>query len=156
DMNWSWGPPSDATPPNGGPSSENDDQDDPCEASGSIIECENRILREEIPITGTPWTLGYTSERAPGHRISRRIHIPLSSSSIPNDLLRIEAEVQVAGRRIVQTFPAKPNQATDFEWDGMDAMGRVLQGSVTATIDVRWYFKSVYQPAGYFASGTPS
>lgn len=37
------------------------------EASGnSTIECENQILREDVPIVGTPLTLTYSSDRVPG------------------------------------------------------------------------------------------
>ncbi|MFS8067801.1 MAG: hypothetical protein ACMG6S_15670, partial [Byssovorax sp.] len=41
-------------------------KDDPCTEKGSVIECENQILGETLPVTGTPFSLHYQSDRAAG------------------------------------------------------------------------------------------
>ena len=66
----------------------------------------------------------------------------LSAATVPASLKRIELEVHVAGRSIAQTFPPLPNQKTVFAWDGLDELGRRLQGRQGATASVRW----VYEP----------
>ncbi|MFP8645267.1 hypothetical protein ACLHWY_27385, partial [Priestia aryabhattai] len=40
--------------------------EDPCEESGSIVECETQSLRETVPLAGTGMTLAYASDRVPG------------------------------------------------------------------------------------------
>jgi len=156
DLNWGAVVPGDLADPNGGEASSENESDHPCEHSGSIIECDDQILREEIPIAGTPWSLGYSSERAPGRAASRRIKIPLSGQTVPQSVSRIQVEIQVAGRRIRRVFPAAPNQMLDFEWDGRDGLGRLVQGSVTAVVEVRWYFLPAYGSTSTFGGMTVS
>jgi RHS repeat-associated protein len=148
DCNWPYGPPADATTPKQPePKLESDDKvDEPECVGGSIIECQNRVLGERIPVTGVPFSLNYRSDRAPGYKPATALKIPLSGGTIPASLLRIELEVRVAGRLFSLTFPAARNQTHLFEqWDGMDAYGRTLQGSQPATVSVGYVYPAVYQ-----------
>src|SRR5690606_23846775 len=77
--------------------------------SFSIIECENQILGQEVPIVGTPITLAYRSSRTPGWLDGYSIDIPLTGDSIP-ELLGVELTVRVAGRTFIETFGTAPNQ----------------------------------------------
>ena len=116
-----------ATPRNG-----NDNQPD-CE-TGSIIECQNQVLGERLPITGTGLTLNYRSGRTPGYASGLRIM--LSGDSIAASVGRIYLLVEIAGRRFTDSFPPLPDQTMDFVWDGKDAFGRPVQGSVPAHVRV--------------------
>lgn len=49
---------------------------DPNCTGGSVIECENRTLGEEVPITATPFSLRYSSARQAGRRQVFRITLP--------------------------------------------------------------------------------
>lgn len=49
--------------------------------SGSIIECENQVLGESVPVAGTALTLNYRSDRVRGHQGSRTVRIPRCSIS---------------------------------------------------------------------------
>ena len=58
DINWPYGPPPDARPPDGGDPTNDDRRKSPCDCppcqgEGSIIECGNQTLGESIPIVGT-------------------------------------------------------------------------------------------------------
>jgi RHS repeat-associated protein len=155
DCNWPYGPPADAEEPPDPKNEEDDegDEDDPCNQSGSIIECENQILGEAVPIVGTPFSLHYQSDRVPGRRASRTIEVLLSESQVPASLLRIELVIHVAGRQLTQSFAAAPNLTYTFTWDGKDAYGRAVQGELPATIDVGYVYGGVYYtPAQFDAS----
>jgi hypothetical protein len=125
--------------PNGGPP-----EDESCEEPGSIIESENQILGERIPVTGTPFTLNYRSDRVPGRTASNILDIPLIGASVPAPLGRIELEVLVAGQHFRQTFAAAPNQTFRFTWDGKDAYGRTVHGVQPATVRISYVYPAVY------------
>jgi len=117
---------------------------------GSIIECQNQILRETVGVTGTPFSLNYTSDRTPGRRAAYTLSIPLSDATVPASLKQIELEVTVAGRTFTQTFPAMPNQKTTFVWDGLDAYGRTVQGQQPVKVRVGYVYDAVYAgPAAF-------
>jgi RHS repeat-associated protein len=161
DWNWPFGPPPDAKKPQEPEPNDDDSDDDPCKEGGSIIECQNQVLGEVVPITGTPFSLNYRSSRVQGRKAAFSLNIPLSSANIPASLKRIDLKVAVAGRLFNQSFPAQPNQSTSFTWDGKDAFGRTVQGKQPATVRIVYVYDGVYNvPANVqanfaLASGIP-
>lgn len=163
DLNWAFGLPSDAQTHEQAcgaacePQQE-EPEDDPCESLGSIIECQSQTLREQIAIQGTPVSLNYASDRVLGRRSGHVLEIPISAATVPSSLKRIELEIQIAGQRIVEAFPAAPNQHYTFVWDGRDAYGRAVQGTIQASIQIRYVYGMVFRgPAEVLASfGLPS
>ena len=151
DMNWGGGLPPDASPPNQ-PPPDDKPPPDPCEADGSIIECQSQTLGQRIPVVGTPYTLNYRSSRAPGFKAANQLRISLSGASVPSSLQSIELEVLVAGRKFTQSFSPAPNQNTTFVWDGKDAYGRTMQGRQVATVRIGYSYRGVYTRAATYAS----
>ncbi|MBN1482472.1 hypothetical protein EH223_10545 [candidate division KSB1 bacterium] len=146
DCNWPYGPPDDATTSTGEPPTGDETEDDPCQTSGfSSIECQNQILGEEENIVGTPFSLHYTSGRVPGRITTYKLVIPLSGDSVPASLKRIELDIEVAGQRLVQNFPAESNQNYTFTWNGLDSYGRKLQGAQPITVRTGYVYDAVYQ-----------
>lgn len=125
---------------------------------GSIIECENQILGEIIPVTGTSLSLHYASDRVQGRQAANSGVIPLSGATVPTPLLRIELVVRVAGRTFTQSFLPTPNQSFTFAWDGKDAYGRDAQGIQPASISIGYVYPAFYNlPPSLGASfGIPS
>ncbi len=121
---------------------------DPCKKRGSIIQCENQVLGEAVPITGTPFGLEYSSDRVPGFRTASQISIPATGASPPPSVKRIEVEIQVAGRRITNVVPSLPNQSVTFDWDGNDAYGRPVQGTQGARVALRYVYNGSYGAPG--------
>lgn len=150
DCNWPYGPPADAVPPDQSPPKTDDEEDDPSCQDGSIIECQNQVLGETRPITGTPFSLHYRSDRVPGRKATY-INVSLSGPSVPASLKRIELEVTVAGQRFFQVFPAAPNQSYLYEWDGLDAYGRPIQGSAPVLVRIGYVYPGIYQEPANFA-----
>jgi RHS repeat-associated protein len=150
DHNWPFGFPAGAIGPDGLPVSGASLQDANCEGSGSILECEDQVLGEELDVAGTPYTLNYRSDRTPGRKAAYEVEIPLSGGSVPASLKRIELELEVAGRRFEQSFPPDPNQSHTFRWDGQDAFGRTLQGSHPLSVRIGYTYDGVYGPGRGF------
>ncbi|PYK02282.1 MAG: hypothetical protein DME23_02000, partial [Verrucomicrobia bacterium] len=147
DFNWPFGPPPDAVAPKL-PKVRPPVPDDPDEECGSIIGIQNQTLGESLPVTGTPFTLHYQSERTPGRNHAYTLEIPLSGATIPASLKRIELQISVAGRPFAQNFPASPRQTYTFIWDGKDAYGRRLQGAQPVTVKIGYVYGGVYlQPS---------
>jgi RHS repeat-associated protein len=134
--------------PNGSPPWGDNPLDDPCERSGSIIECQNQTLGEMVEVGGTPFSLHYQSDRTTGRAAANMFQIPLSGAgSLPTSLEAIQLTVSVAGRRFTQSFTPTANLNTAFAWDGLDAYGRVATGAQAATVQVDYIYPAVYQGA---------
>ena len=145
DCNWPIGPPADATPPQQPEAKTKDTrEEDPCKKRGSIIQCENQVLGESIPVVGTPFTLNYFSDRVPGFRRPNQLTIPATGASVPSSVKRVEVEIQVGGKRIIMPVLALPNQTVTFDWDGRDAFDRPLQGAQGARVAVRYVYEGSY------------
>jgi RHS repeat-associated protein len=117
----------------------------PCESSGSIIECQNQVLGERVGLSGTGMTLNYRSNRVRGDSSTRAIDLQLVGDSVPAGLVRVRLTVNVAGRQFVDSFPAQANQFHTFIWDGFDAYGRRAQGAQLAKVKI----ENVYRNFAY-------
>ena len=173
DLNWGWGPPDDAVPPaddgsgNGGGGGDDDDDDEqsdngpddeddkekdkPCETDGSIIECQNQLLGQSVPITGTPFSLNYRSNRFPGWIAGKTMNIQLTSPDPPQSLEHILLDITVAGRLYEYEFERESDLRYFFdEWDGYDSYGRLTQGAVPVEVRIGFMYQGSYQQTGAF------
>lgn len=115
----------------------------PCKRSGSIIECENQILGESLPIAGTPFALNYRSDRVPG--FAKPLTIPLTGPSVNGSMTGVKLDIRVGGRQFLQDFFALTNQTTTFDWDRKDVFGRVVQGVQPITVRLGYEYLTGYQ-----------
>ncbi|WP_438035955.1 DNRLRE domain-containing protein [Sorangium sp. So ce204] len=147
DANWPFGPPDDAVPPPDGSGVSTGLPDNVCKATGSIIECESQVLGERLPVSGTPFSLQYQSDRTLGRRDLYRLPIPLTKATVHSKLLRIGLQVNVAGRSFTyaQSCPCPPNQEYAFEWDGKDAFGRDVPGKQLVEVDIGYTYEGEYK-----------
>jgi RHS repeat-associated protein len=143
DLNYGTSLAAGSTPPEQEPPKP-DKLDDPCQASGSIIECENQTLGETLDITGTPFSLNYRSDRVLGRKGNNTVQIPLNGATIPTTLQRIDLELSIAGRVITRSFPATPNQNYTFTWDGLDAYGRIVSGMQNVRVRIGYVYPAFY------------
>ena len=146
DFNWPYGPTQGATDPRQPDPVSGLPEDESCEGSGSIVECQNQVLGQRIPVIGTPFTLNYRSDRTPGRLASKTVKIPLSGSSLPPGLLQIVVEVKVAGLPFKYTYAPAPNLSHNFVWDGKDVYGRTVQGMQPVLAKIGYVYQSVYYP----------
>lgn len=145
DFNWPYGPPATAVPPRRPPPRPYPPpEENPCNLNGSIVECQNLALGEEVELAGTPYKLTYRSSRTEGRATAYTLEIPLSGPELPPDVRAIEVEVLVAGQTHRQTLPPAPNQSTTFRWDGNDAYGRRLIGRQPITVRIGYTYGGVY------------
>ncbi len=145
DCNWPFVPPSDAEAPTATAAS--DEPVDQCldeEQVASVVECQNQILGETVPVVGTPFTLNYRSDRVDGHQGARTVRIAASDASIPASVEGIEVEMQIAGQTLRQTLPPGTNQDVSFTWDGLDVYGRALQGRQPFRASVGYVYDAEY------------
>ena len=153
DVNPPFGFPKGFTSPSPGTPETQQESSTTCLANGSILECENQTLGQELPITGTPLSLSYRSRLTAGNAAARTVRLPLEPLR-PTALtpLSVQLQLTVAGRVSQQrffrgNFP-RNNPVFDLQWDGLDAYGRKLQGAQKANIDVGYSYEILYrQPA---------
>ncbi|MCP3142346.1 PA14 domain-containing protein [Pyxidicoccus xibeiensis] len=148
DCNWPFGFPDDATePPDDAPEGD-EPEPNSCTTSGSIIECENQTLGEALPVTGTPYTLNYRSDRVPGRTSRYSFEVPLTGASVPTSLKAVVLRISGAGRTWNYRFAKTPNQRFTFHWDGRDLWGRKLHGTQKFYVDVGYAYQGVYRTPG--------
>ena len=145
DYNWPFGLPDGALAPEAAQATSDDGLDQPGCETGSIVECENQALGENVPIVGTPYSLAYRSTRVPGRVAARTLRIPLTDGTPPASLKGVDLKIQVAGQVLQASFAAAANQQTSFTWDGRDAYGRIVGGRQLATIDIGYVYDAVYR-----------
>jgi RHS repeat-associated protein len=151
DGNYGHRPPDDAVPPNlpsprsgnGGPGGGGGPLDNPNQQCGSIIEVENQILGEDVPIVGTPFRLHYQSDHVTD--FAHTLEIPLSGTNLPASLTHLVLEFTIAGRPFHFEFPPVPNLSTNFLWDGLDVYGRPVNGSQRVVGRTCYAYPGVYQ-----------
>lgn len=154
DCNWPFGPPLDARAPREPdeplPRNQISPRDNPDTQCRSIVECQNQVLGEVLPLVGTAYGLSYRSDRTQKTAGAYTIDIPLSGSQPPDSLEQIELEIYVAGQRHVSRYPAQPNLSTSFTWDGKDAYGNPVSGKQPIQVRVGYTYGVVYySPANF-------
>jgi YD repeat-containing protein len=112
--------------------------------NASVIECQNQILGERIALTGSAFSLNYASDRVPGRKAAYELQIPLGGDEIPSVLNGIQVEFTLAGRMISERMPPTPNQTYRYQWDGLDAYGRALQGAQPVSVRVGYIYDGYY------------
>lgn len=108
------------------------------------IETQNQLLKVAEPVTGTPFSLHYQSDRTPSQS-RRSVTIPLSDATVPRSLERIELQIEIAGQSLIESFSPDPDQQYTFTWNGRDAYGREVQGVREAHVRVGYVYQGVYQ-----------
>jgi len=158
DVNWGVGLPSGAggPPVSRAPKSRPPVNQCKVEASGSIIECQNRVLGEELGISGTPYSLSYRSSRTA--LANTTVDIPITDDrtfgpGFPAPA-RIEVDIEFGGRRerIVRTAPYVKDQTLTWTWDRKDAFGHLVEGAVRGAVTVRYVHNGVTGNTVDFAS----
>jgi len=151
DCNWPYGPPSDAVPPNpeGEPKTDQQVEKDCKMSCSSFVEERSRIFHEDVPIPGTDMTLHYASNRVRGYY--HKITVPASGETVPESLTSITVKLEVAGRCFKQILDSLPNQKAEFIWDGLDYLGRPVNGPTSAHVRVGFVYEMVYLSSGNFA-----
>lgn len=147
DYNWPPVFPPGAVPPNPPAPVNMQPEENSCEATGSIVECQGQVLGERLPITGTPFSLNYRSDRAPGHGGAYVVDIPLIGDTIPADCEEVRLKISVAGREFeeVLTDHFLWTSPYRFTWDGLDAYGRAVKGRQPITVAIGYAYAVVYR-----------
>lgn len=115
---------------------------------GSVIECENQVLGEDLPLAGTPFSLHWSSQRQAGRKVEFTVEVPLRRTALATGLVRTEVRVEVAGQVVTRSFPASSTPATfRWTWDGKDAWGRKVNGPRPARVRVTRHIDGLYQRA---------
>ncbi len=105
----------------------------PTLATGSIIDCQGRVLAEEIEAGDTGLTLRYQSDRVKGggaHARDVEIVIP---SAPPEGTRRRFLEVFVGRRQALHMLIPDGMTRYVYQWDGRDAEGRIWPGPIAVT-----------------------
>ncbi len=128
--------------------------DKPCKNPGCIIDIQNQVLGESVRILGTPYSLHYQTDVATGGPGNNLVEINVSGNT--TNVKRINVEIEVGGEKYQYIFDPLPDQKMDFQWDGKDAYGRVLQGRQKVVVKISYIYDGVYGDVlrfAYFGSG---
>jgi RHS repeat-associated protein len=106
---------------------------------GSIIENINRVVGEEIKLTGVPFTLIYNSKFTTGFKNAYKIDIPITKATVPSYLTNIVLTVKDINNSIVNniTYLPVPNQTYSYIWNGLDSGSIQTWGRIKRTITIK-------------------
>jgi RHS repeat-associated protein len=154
------------------PSNENPPEDESCHApGGSTILCDSRALAEDVPVSATPLTLHYQSDRVAGYAGANAIVIPVTASNqVPASVDHIDLDVDILGRTYHKEYcmpggkgcesgaeQVASGHATGLEydlvWDHRDGFGRLVTGGATANVTVTYWVGATYQCTMYTTGG---
>ncbi|MBP7276394.1 MAG: hypothetical protein KBA51_09355, partial [Kiritimatiellae bacterium] len=110
-----------------------------------------QTLSERIGIPGTAFNLIYRSDRVPGRKDQYTLNFPILGAEIPQDLKRVDVEIEVAGREFLRSLDPEPNLTYTFTWDGTDAYGRPVYGAQPVNVRIGNVYDAVYQEPGDFS-----
>lgn len=107
----------------------------PARQCGSIVQVDNQVAGETIPVSGTDFSLVYMSDRAGGRLRDYTIVVPVTYGS-PTIGGNFHVRVDIEGNLYEQDFDDTPNQSYTLVWDGRNASGDYTAGATTADVTV--------------------
>lgn len=157
DFNWPVNfPPGTKCPYTGRPA-QTKKKDSCCTETNSYVTDRSQTFEEDIAIPGTGLALHYASDRTAGY--DYRITVPIVDDEVPESLTYIVVLLRVAGRSFLQELPAQSDQIAEFDWDGLDALGRPVSTNVVAHVGIGYRYLAEYafpinDPFSFGRSGT--
>lgn len=119
------------------------------QCKGCVINVESAVMQESIEIPGVDFKLTYSTDRVPGRKVGGLISGEITGSVVPTELLRIEVDLNIAGRTIKQTYPPFKDAQFRYNWDGYDAYGRTPPDTVIAIASVKYVYSEFYNILRY-------
>lgn len=103
---------------------------------GSIIQVDNHVLGEMIPVVDAPFELSYFTNRTWGRIADYSLEVPLTADSVAG-LSSIQVEIKNSLGQVVKNtnFTPVPNLTDIFTWDGLNSLGQPALG--TEKFDVK-------------------
>ncbi|MDR0579831.1 MAG: hypothetical protein LBG21_04440, partial [Campylobacteraceae bacterium] len=135
-------PNSDNTDPNTG--TPNQPNDNPV-CTNSYITSKTQILHEDIDIAGTNVKLHYNSRKTDGFKYI--ISASIDTSDLPFTALGAQSILEIGGRRFVKDLEFNKINNVEFEWDGKDAVGNKIPGTINGKLITRYSYKLQYMYA---------
>lgn len=113
--------------------------DSPSYSNGVVVEYQASSFGE--PISGTPFTLHYQSNRTLSYGAGRTLEVPLLGEVVPPGLKKIISRITVANRVYEKEFTDLQANIRHIQpWDGTDASGRLLQSQQVAQVSVAFVY----------------
>lgn len=139
--------PNEATPPKEPKADAPKPDSDPDCQRGSIVECQNQVLGESYPVTGTPFSLNYRSNRVPANIAGYTLPIPLTTGlkTLPSSMQNVELQITVGGLFFHRFVRPKLNDIYVFNWDGKDAFGRIMAGRQLVRVRIAYHYSTEYR-----------
>lgn len=136
------------------PELEDEPEKCPVSVSGSIVDCDDQVLGEVIPVVGTGLGLVYSSARAVSRRVERSVRLHLINGLVPRGLSGILVELAVAGTYQRHEYTPSPDLSVIIPWDGKDGFGRRVPSAVNAFVRVSYRYTINYRETNFFAESS--
>ena len=141
DVNPSWEPPPLDPDPRrlaAAPDVMKPENDNKCNAAGSIIGCTDATLGEAIGISGTPLQLTYQSQRVGNAPTDYTIAFSLPITARDSAVRRVDVEIEAGGQRFTRTYDYPTGTIHVVQpWDGRDVYGRSIYGPIAVHTSLR-------------------
>lgn len=126
------------------------DPEDDCEKAGSIISCASQALGESVPITGTPYSLNYSS-KGDSRRYPSQIQERITPAPLPAGLDRVSMRLEMEGMVWEYDIDPTPGAVVTISAPTAERFNRpLLDNAFQAKITVCYQYEAEYM------TGTPT
>lgn len=87
-------------------------------SEGAAVIAETQVVRETLPVGGTPFSLVYQSSGSRG--FGSTVRIQLLPETVPRFLTHVFLVVEVGGRRFEKRFEATNSLQYTYSWDSLN------------------------------------
>ncbi len=111
----------------------------PINQCGSVIQTENRVVGESIPVTGAPFSLSYFTSWAKGRAAEYKSISTITTATVRPNVTGYELWVynEVGTQVDHRTFGITPNQNYTYTWNGLNSAGVETWGRVAYSVKVQ-------------------
>lgn len=110
----------------------------PAKQCGSIVQIENQVLGESVPLVGTNFNINYFTSWSQGRVGDYMLFVPIAGD-VPRDNINSFDILVQDGSTIVHSASYTNNQSNvtySYTWDGLDSSGSPMIGTKTYKVTV--------------------
>jgi len=110
--------------------------DIPRNQCGSIINVDSLSVGESVDVVGTDERLTYFSDRVIGRKTDYNFYIPLVVGNPDPNISGIRVVMRFLNRTVTQDFTPSPDLKYEFNWDGKDENGNIVNGATNVQAEI--------------------
>lgn len=116
---------------------------------GSIVNIENQMLQEQLPLYGSNWYLTYSSDRVIGRLTERKFKQKITAPTDP-DVTNVELIHTIDGVPTTYTYGVTNDIEYNYTWNGLNSSNEEVIAGLNQLIEIKYKYvdntrKKIYE-----------